>query len=190
MTFPRLLLFLILPLVILDQVTKWWIVLNLNYQEGFPVIPGFFNIVRVHNTGVAFGLGNGTEWAPIVFMLVPMIALSLISFFWRRGSFPGTGGKISAALLLAGIVGNFIDRLVQGFFLQHPEGASFWTKLSSGYVVDFLDFTLPIVNYRWPSFNVADSCICVGAVLLFIAGLREESRQTAKRKEKAKALDD
>lgn len=182
MTFRRLLLSLILPLVVLDQVTKWWIVLNLEYQEGFPVIPGFFNIVRVHNTGVAFGLGNGTEWAPIVFMLVPIIALTLISYFWRRGSFPGTCGKISAALLITGIVGNFADRLVQGFFLQHPEGTSFWGKLSSGYVVDFLDFTLPLVNYRWPSFNVADSCICIGAVLLFIAGLGEEKRRTAKSK--------
>jgi signal peptidase II len=179
MTFRRLLLSLILPLVILDQVTKWWIVLNLQYQEGFEVIPNFFNIVRVHNTGVAFGLGNGTQWAPIVFMLVPIIALSLISFFWRRGSFPGTTGKISASLLMAGILGNFIDRLVQGFFLPHPQGTSFWAKLSSGYVVDFLDFTLPVVNYRWPSFNVADSCICVGALLLFIAGLREESRKSS-----------
>jgi signal peptidase II len=177
MTFTRLLLVLILPLVILDQVTKWWIVLNLNYQEGFEVIPGYFNIVRVHNTGVAFGLGNGTSWAPIVFMLVPLIALSIITFFWRRGSFPGAAGKISAALLVSGILGNLTDRLVQGFFLDHPEGTSFWARLSSGYVVDFLDFTIPLIDKRWPSFNVADSCICVGAFLLFIAGVREEAKK-------------
>ena len=179
MTFLRLLLTLILPLYILDQVTKWWIVLNLEYQEGFPVIEGYFNIVRVHNTGVAFGLGNGTAWAPIVFMIVPLVALTVITIVWRKGAFPGSAGKIAAALLVAGIFGNLTDRLVQGFFLDAVADASFWTRLSSGYVVDFLDFTIPGINYRWPSFNVADSCIFIAAFTLFFAGLREESRKEA-----------
>lgn len=174
MPFRRLFLFLVVPLVILDQATKWWIVLNLPYGGGFHVIEGFFNIVRVHNTGVAFGLGNGTAWAPIVFMVVPIVALTIISIFWRRNAFHGASGRTAAALLVTGILGNFIDRLTQGFFLPHPPEATFWDKLSSGYVVDFLDFTIPLVNYRWPSFNVADSCICIGAVLLFLSGLRSE----------------
>jgi len=60
------------------------------------------------------------------------------------------------------------------------EGAPLWERLKAGYVVDFLDFTLPVVNYRWPSFNVADSCICVAAVLLFFTGLKADLQKKEK----------
>ena len=56
------------------------------------------------------------------------------------------------------------------------EGAPLWERLKAGYVVDFLDFTIPVVNYQWPSFNVADSCICIAAVLLFFTGLRADMK--------------
>ncbi|MEO0016981.1 MAG: hypothetical protein RLZZ522_264, partial [Verrucomicrobiota bacterium] len=89
--------------------------------------------------------------------------------------------KIAVALLLCGIFGNLTDRLVQGFLLQERVGEPFWSRLSAGYVVDFIAIKLPFYdklvptsNGWWPSFNVADSCICVAAVLLFIGGLFEE----------------
>jgi signal peptidase II len=88
---------------------------------------------------------------------------------------------IAVALLLCGIFGNLTDRLVQGFLLDEFREASFWQRLSEGYVVDFVAVKLPLYDKLvpssggwWPAFNVADSCICIAAALLFIGGLREE----------------
>lgn len=183
MTLPRLLLGVTLPLYVLDQVTKFWVVGRFpepypgytSSELRIPVIGDYFYLVRVHNQGVAFGFGNGTEWAPLVFLIVPLIALSLITWGWRSGFFAGKVAKLAAGLLLCGIFGNLTDRLVQGSRLSSMTGAPFWERLKAGYVVDFLDFGIP--SYRWPSFNVADSCICVAAVLLFITGLRADLNQ-------------
>jgi signal peptidase II len=200
---PRLLPLLLkisLPLIVIDQITKWWVVLNMKQPYSpvqeypytrisvpfngkywldasevdlIPVIDGFFNISRVHNQGVAFGFGNGTAWAPVVFLIVPFVALTVVSVLWKKGVFVGIA-KWSAPLLVAGVIGNLIDRLTQGFVLKGYENESFWTRLSEGYVVDFLDFYIPFVDYRWPSFNVADSCICIAASLLFLSAFRAE----------------
>lgn len=184
MKFVTLFLSVTLPLYVADQITKFWTVSHFpepippNFSSGVekPVIPGFFNLLRVHNQGVAFGTGNGSAWAPIVFLIVPIIALVLITIGWRKNFFAGIAGKIAAGLLLAGVFGNLTDRLIQGSRLSYMEGAPLWDRLKAGYVVDFLDFTIPVVNYRWPVFNVADSCICVAAVLLFISGLRADMK--------------
>lgn len=186
MTLPKLLLILTLPLYLLDQVTKFWTIGTfeppwIEPGSSIEVVKGFFHLVRVHNQGVAFGFGNGTAWAPVVFLFVPVIALVLIRIFWKKGVFDHPLSKIAVALLLCGIFGNLTDRLVQGFLLEELQDASFWQRLSAGYVVDFLAFKLPIYDRLvpssggwWPAFNVADSCICVAAVLLFIGGIRDE----------------
>lgn len=191
MTLPKLLLFLTLPLYVLDQATKFWTVAHFpppwspeSYE--WEVIENFFHWVRVHNQGVAFGFGNHTAWAPIVFLFVPVLALTMIRFFWKKGVFNHTLSKVAVALLLCGIFGNLTDRLVQGFLLSEFADAGLWKRLTEGYVVDFLAFKLPLYdkispqsNGWWPAFNVADSCICVAAFLLFIGGIRDE--QTAKK---------
>lgn len=177
-----ILLFLTLPLYVIDQWTKFWIVERFpepapgtfSADVHDPVIEGFFNIVRVHNQGVAFGFGNGSDWAPIVFLAVPIIALVLITLGLRKDFFVGNWGKVAVGLLLCGIFGNLTDRLIQGSRLSYMEGQPLWERLKAGYVVDFLDFTIPLVNYRWPSFNVADSCICIAAGLLFFTGLKAD----------------
>ena len=188
-----------LPLYILDQITKWWTVfhfseppliriLNQDGQEEvvrafgtaddpIVVIDGFFNITRVHNQGVAFGFGNGTAWAPVVFLLIPIIAVTLLLVFWRRGAFTTPLMKTACVLLFAGIAGNVTDRLLQGFWLDHLKDGTWWERFSGGYVVDFVDITIPIINYPWPVFNVADSCISVAAFLLVLSSFREESRK-------------
>lgn len=179
------------PLIILDQISKWWIVLNFKQPpikigedvffdpqglESMVVVENFFNIIRVHNQGVAFGFGNGSAWAPVVFLCVPIIALFLVPFLWKKNTFEGIS-KWSAPLLLAGIVGNLIDRLFQGFWLRGPEDLSFLERLGHGYVVDFLDIQVPFTNgYHWPSFNVADSCICIAATLLFLTIFQAEKK--------------
>lgn len=191
---PKLLLFLTLPLYILDQITKFWTVNHFpephpGYNSSFEsirVFEGVFHLVRVHNQGVAFGFGNGTAWAPVVFLMVPLIALVLIRVFWVKGVFKHPLSQIAVALLLCGILGNLTDRLVQGFLLESVAEGTFWQRLSSGYVVDFLlvhvpfyDKIVPSSEGWWPAFNVADSCVCIAAGLLFIGTFREE--QSAKK---------
>ena len=172
----KIFLYLSIPLLILDQATKWWIVDNFNdpakpetystekYDE-IEVISGFFNIVRVHNTGMAFGIGNGTAAAKIIFPIIACLAICLITWLWRKGAFPSLISRLAVALLVPGILGNLIDRLLPG----------------RGYVVDFLDFILPFYDKissngsnHFPSFNVADSCICVAAFFLIISAFKGE----------------
>ncbi len=189
MTLKKLLLCLTLPLYVADQLTKFWTVFNLKPPgdtygtDGFAIIEGVFHWVRVHNQGVAFGFGNGTSWAPVVFLMVPLIALVLLRVFWKKGVFEQKVPLFALALLLCGIFGNLTDRLIQGFLLEAYQHASFWGRLSQGYVVDFVAVKLPLYDKIvpssggwWPAFNVADSCICIAACLLLISGFREEKQ--------------
>jgi signal peptidase II len=197
MTLPKLLLFLTLPLYVLDQITKFWTIRTFLPPWEAPganiaVIENVFHLVRVHNQGVAFGFGNGTAWAPVVFLFVPLIALTLIRIFWKKGVFNHPLSMIAVALLLCGIFGNLTDRLIQGFLLEAFKDASFWQRLSEGYVVDFALVKLPLYDKIvpssggwWPAFNVADSCICIAACMLFIGGLREEAANKKAAGEKA-----
>ena len=191
--FTKLLVFVTVPLYVLDQITKFWTVRN--FPEPLPdhsswrviwIIEDVFRWVRVHNQGVAFGFGNGSAWAPIVFLFVPIMAMIMIRIFWKKGIFAHPAAKVAVALLLCGILGNLTDRLVQGFLLERVQDAPFWTRLSSGYVVDFISVKLPFYEKIvpssegwWPSFNVADSCIFIAAFTLFISGLFEEKKKAA-----------
>ena len=187
MTLPRLLLVLTLPLYIIDQITKFWTIGTFQppwQQPGahITVIENFFYLVRVHNQGVAFGFGNGTAWAPVVFLFVPFIAITLLVIFWRKKAFTHPLSILAVALLVCGIFGNLTDRLVQGFLLEDFKHGTFWERLSQGYVVDFIAIKIPFYDKLvpssggwWPAFNVADSCICIAAVLLFLGGLKEDA---------------
>jgi signal peptidase II len=166
----KLLLYLSLPLYVLDQLTKLWIVKSFpdptvpgNGFKVIEVIPDFFNLVRVHNTGMAFGMFNGNPYANWIFGAIGITALTGIILLWKKGAFPDKITQVAAALLISGILGNITDRALPG----------------RGYVVDFLDFILPFYDRivpssggHFPSFNVADSCICVAAGLLVISAFR------------------
>ena len=154
---PRLILFLSLPLYILDQLTKHWIVANFPLRgSGRVIVENFFTIHHIDNTGIAFGQFNGGAYSNYIFGAVAICALTLIMWFYRKGMFPGVFSRIAIALLVAGVCGNFTDRLLHG------------------YVVDFLSFDLHVPFAQpWPSFNVADSCVVVAACLLAIASFKE-----------------
>ncbi len=79
--------------------------------------------------------------------------------------------KLGWALLFAGVCGNLTDRLIQGFILSTkiPGDMTFMDCLRAGYVVDFLEVKIPIADYVWPAFNVADSCICIAAVIFILS---------------------
>ncbi len=187
MDIPKFLPFFLkisLPLYIIDQISKWWTVFyfaepakgyNATSDSPLEVIPGFFYLNRIHNQGMAWGLGNGSNWAPIFFPVILIGALVGILYFWKKGGFPTRTTQIAGALVISGIIGNFTDRMLQGFFLENYKDESLFTRWTEGYVVDLFDFFIPLFfsekPYRYPCFNVADSCICIAACLLIFSAL-------------------
>lgn len=144
--------------------------------EPMNYLDGTLNITRVHNTGVAFGFGNGSEWSSYVFLMVPIVALVVLMRMCQKGVFYTKWLKFALVLFVTGILGNLTDRLVQGFLLPYESTHSFFTKLMNGYVVDFIDVTIPFIDYRWPAFNVADSCIFVAAFIFFFSSIAESRK--------------
>jgi len=132
-------IFIIVFLVLtLDQISKFFITQNLQLNQSVPVINGIFYLTLVHNRGAAFGILKNQ--VP-VFILTAVIAVALIFSALKNKKYKATYA-LSLALILAGALGNTLDRLLNGF------------------VIDFLDFRV------WPVFNVADSAITIGAVML------------------------
>jgi len=137
-----------LTVVLLDQATKAWIISTMRIHESFAVIGGFFNIVHVRNPGAAFGfLASAPPLFRYLFFIAVTVAAIVLILHYLHVSRIEEPSLISAlALILAGAVGNLIDRI------------------RFGEVVDFLDIF--IGNHHWPAFNVADSAITVGSVIL------------------------
>lgn len=139
-----------LLILIIDQLSKYIVLKSFQPEQSLPIIKGIFHISLVCNKGVAFGLfsGKGPNLIWILYLCVIIIAFVFIfykEFFPKRKSC-----RILLSLILAGAVGNLIDRI------------------RFGYVVDFLDFRI------WPVFNVADSAITIGTVLLILQVLRHK----------------
>jgi signal peptidase II len=136
---------LMLGILILDQATKQWIVLNFKEFDSLTITP-FFNIVRVHNPGAAFSfLANAGGWQHYFFI---GLAVLVCTYLLREMSNTANNKRLRLGygLVICGALGNVIDRI------------------RFKYVVDFLDFHLGTAH--WPAFNVADSAICIGAVLM------------------------
>ena len=144
----KFILFLSLPLYALDQLTKQWVLQSISPYDARAVVPDFFNLVNVTNTGAAFGSFRGNN---TFFVVISVVALVVVTVLLVRQSRSDPWRDISLALLLAGILGNLTDRLLYG------------------HVIDFLLFNLHI-RYAdpWPAFNVADSCISIAVVLFII----------------------
>ena len=150
----RFILFLTLPLYALDQVTKQWILRSISLYDAHSVVPDFFNLVNVPNTGAAFGSFKGNN---TFFVVISLIALVVVTILLVRNRRSDLWRDVSLALLLAGILGNLTDRLLYG------------------HVVDFLLFNLHIrFADPWPAFNVADSCISIAVVLFVIHSFRKQ----------------
>lgn len=174
----RLFLLLSLPLYILDQVTKSWIVANFRlYETEREIIPGIFWLHHAANTGVAFGMFNGTQYANYAFTAVSLAALVFIYVMHGKGLFPGKLSRTAVALLVSGVFGNLTDRL----FRTADGGHLFAGTFLDGYVVDFLKFDFGFPPFHpWPSFNVADSCVVSAAILLALASFVEKPAESEK----------
>lgn len=139
-----------LIVVLADQFTKHWAITTIPQFIAITVIPGFFNLVNVRNSGAAFGFLNdpGTEWQVWMFAAAALIACVLIHVLASTSKSNGLL-FLGLGLVLGGAIGNFIDRI----------------QFQS--VVDFLDFY--VADYHWPAFNVADIGICLGAGLVMLS---------------------
>ena len=146
---------LVILFYLLDLLSKRWIVTTFEPNSTtVQVIPGWFNLVYVVNTGAAFGSFKDNN---TMFIAISMVAFLVLMISQARGAFQDRWSKIGVSLLLAGILGNLTDRLLY----KH--------------VIDFLDFDLHVrFANPWPSFNVADSCICVAVGLFIIGSFLEE----------------
>jgi len=137
-------------IVVADQVAKWVVLGYFAGREPREAVTGFFNLVLVCNKGAAFSfLADAPGWQTPLLVAFALAAAAIVSVLIVRN--PARGLLcLGLALILGGAVGNLIDRL------------------RFGHVVDFLDFHA--LGWHWPAFNVADSAISVGAVLLILEG--------------------
>jgi len=141
--------FLIAAVVLLlDRMAKRAVANNIPLHDSVTVIPGFFHLTHVQNAGAAFGLfaESAAQWKVGALVSFSVIALVIVSALLWKNSHALSTTTIGLSLILGGATGNLRERMM------------------SGHVVDFLDFNLG--SYHWPAFNVADSAIVVGAILL------------------------
>ena len=143
--FNLTLFFLFLTLVILDQFTKALVINFFNLYDSVALLP-MINLTFVVNYGFAFGLLNNPSLNQILVSLV--ISAIIIYFLYLLIKTQDKIFQLTLTLILAGALGNFVDRIFRGF------------------VIDFID--IYIGKYHWPAFNIADSCITVGFVVLMI----------------------
>lgn len=149
-------LWLTVPVIALDQATKFVVEHHTAEDSVRTVIPGFFDLVHRHNRGVAFSMLADTESPWLTPLLIGFAAVVMAMLVWLLVSDRAGGRRARAglALILGGAAGNLIDRVLHGS------------------VIDFLDFYAG--QYHYPAFNVADSCIVIGAGLVILELLFEK----------------
>ena len=143
----------IIVTVVADQLTKMLVVDSLHLYESLEIIPGFFNLVYVTNSGAAFSMlaDINSPWRHYFFLGIGLAALVGLSVAYWKLRIVNRLYSWPLALIAGGAAGNLIDRV------------------RFGSVIDFLDFY--VSNYHWPAFNVADSAICVGAGLFLLINI-------------------
>lgn len=140
----------VLVVVLLDLITKACITSTMFLHESFVVVDGFFNITYVRNPGAAFGiLASASPLFRITFFIsITLAVIGMILYYIRKSHDIDNFGTFALSLILSGASGNLVDRV------------------RFGEVVDFLD--VYIGSHHWPAFNVADSAISIGAILLLL----------------------
>jgi signal peptidase II len=159
--------------VLLDQATKVAAVAWLQGKGQVPVIPGFLNLWFSTNRGGLFGyFGNlGEPWREILLIGMPLLFVAGMVLFLARTDEPDRATLFGLAMMLGGATGNLIDRVLRGavvdffdVYASHPRMASFFLERFG--------------TVHWPTFNVADSAIVVGAVLLLLDVFRPARKET------------
>ena len=147
------------PAIVADQLTKFVVEHHTPEDYVRPVMDGFFDLVHRHNRGVAFSMlaDFDAPWVTPLLIVFSLAVMALLVWLLVTDRAGGRRARAGMALILGGAAGNLIDRLLHGS------------------VIDFLDFY--VGAYHWPAFNVADSCIVIGAGLVILELLTDRSHQ-------------
>jgi len=141
--------------VILDQWTKWLIVKNMEFGERISVWDPWFGILSHRNRGAAWGMLEGQMW---LFSIVTIGVICAILYFYYKEAKGKPIFQVGLMFLLGGAVGNFIDRIFRGE------------------VVDFVSVLIPVINYDFPIFNIADAALTLAVVILMIGLIVEDKK--------------
>lgn len=142
--------------ILLDQWTKWLIVKNMDYGERISVWDPWLGILSHRNRGAAWGMLEGQMW---LFSIVTVGVIIAIIYFYHKEAKGKPIFQVGLMLLLGGAIGNFIDRLFRGE------------------VVDFVDVLIPVINYHFPIFNIADAALSIAVVVLMIGLIIEDKKE-------------
>lgn len=148
--------------LILDQWTKWLIVKNVELGERIIVWDPWFAILSHRNRGAAWGMLQGQMW---IFTIVTLAVIVGIIYYFHKEAKGKHFFAVSLMVLLGGALGNFVDRIFRGE------------------VVDFIDVLIPIINYDFPIFNIADAALTISVIMLIFVLLKEDQKEKKKVKE-------
>ncbi|MFQ5689908.1 MAG: signal peptidase II [Gemmatimonadota bacterium] len=144
-------------IVVLDILTKLWVVRTLTLHQPVPILGEFFRLTYTYNPGAAFGINVG-EHSRAFFLVLSVVALLVLGTIYRHTSASDRVRLLALSMVAGGALGNILDRI------RYPQG-----------VVDWLDVGLG--SLRWPVFNVADMAVSTGAVLLLVSFYLEERHE-------------
>ncbi|AQU79883.1 MULTISPECIES: signal peptidase II [Planococcus] len=148
-----------LVIIALDQWTKWLVLKNMELGERISVIDPYLGWLSHRNRGAAWGMLEGQMW---LFAVITVAVVIGILYYFHKHAKGQPLFQLSLMVLLGGAIGNFIDRMLRGE------------------VVDFVDVLIPVVNYDFPIFNVADAALTIGVVLMIIFIIYDEKQQKKK----------
>ena len=148
-----------LLLIVIDQIVKILVINKMALQQSIIVINNFFNITYVRNTGAAWGILSGNV---LLLIMISVLALVTIYYYLIKDKDLNKIDIVSYSMLIGGIIGNLIDRIVHG------------------YVIDYLDFK--IFNYNFPIFNIADTLIVISIIIIGISLIVGEYREQNRNK--------
>ncbi|HWS17386.1 MAG TPA: signal peptidase II [Candidatus Elarobacter sp.] len=151
-------LLIALAVLLLDRITKRVVGQTIPLDDVVNIVPGFFRLTHLENTGAAFSLfaDSTSPFRTALLIAFSVAALAVVSFLLWKDRTVFNAGTLALSLILGGAVGNL------------------WDRLADGKVTDFLDFYFGV--HHWPPFNIADSAIVVGALLLLVRMLRKDQR--------------
>jgi signal peptidase II len=144
-------------IILFDQITKWLVVKNMELGQSITVLENIFYITSHRNRGAAFGILQGQMW---LFFIITAIVIVGVIYYMEKDAKGKSLLQTALAFILGGAIGNFIDRLFRG------------------QVVDFID--VKVINYDYPIFNIADSALVVGVILISIQFLLESKSSKEK----------
>lgn len=145
--------------ILLDQWTKWMVVKNMEIGDQIAVWDPWFSILSHRNRGAAWGMLQGQMW---IFTIVTVVVIVGIIYYFHKEAKGKPLFQVSLMILLGGAIGNFIDRIFRGE------------------VVDFVDTRIPIINYDFPIFNIADSALTIAVIMLIFVLLKEDAKEKRK----------